>query len=94
MAGDLVHREPSPQLRYSSGEDAFAALGSAVAVIESVAQDATDGDLLSAAGKACANGQTPRSFAESFAAQHDMRESRVLSRLMAYGIAKSGWSWT
>lgn len=65
-----------------------------VPVPEPVAQDASDADLLSAAGKACANGQTPRSFAASYAAQNDMRESRVLSRLMAYGIAKSGWSWT
>lgn len=65
-----------------------------VHIREPVRQDASDSELLSAAGKACRDGQTPKSFAASYAATTGKSETEILRRLQEYGIARGAWSWT
>jgi hypothetical protein len=59
-----------------------------------IKQESTDSKLLSAAGKASGNGQTPKSFAASYAAMTGETETAILRRLQEYGVARNAWSWT
>lgn len=59
-----------------------------------VNQEPTDRALLSAAGKACGDGQSPKVFAAVHAAATGVSETTILHRLMDYGIAKSAWRWS
>ena len=65
-----------------------------VNIREPVKQDSSDSALMSAAGKACGNGQTPKNFAASYATATGKSETEILRRLQEYGIAKGAWSWT
>jgi hypothetical protein len=59
-----------------------------------IKRDASDSVLLSAAGKACSDGQTPKGFAAAHAAATGASETAILHRLLDYGIAKSTWRWS
>ncbi|MFC5302345.1 competence protein CoiA family protein [Azospira restricta] len=53
-----------------------------------------DAQLMAAAGRAIGSGLTPQSFADSYGAETGQPPRDILSRLRAYGVAKSGWSWS
>ena len=65
-----------------------------VSILEPVKHVASDSVLTSEAGIACRTGQTPKSFAASYATATGKSETEVLRRLQEYGIAKGAWSWT
>lgn len=59
-----------------------------------VQQVTGDAELMAAAGSAIGSGQTPQSFATSYAMLTGQQPRQVLSRLLAYGVARSNWTWS
>ncbi len=76
--GTMVNIHPSP---------------TSVHIPEPIQRESGDSELLSAAGKACCSGQTPKTFAASYAAMTGKSETAILRRLQEYGVARSAWSW-
>lgn len=84
-----------------SGRQPFAALAirgatqqSAATIPEPVKIAPEDSAIFAAAGAACRNGQSPQSFANSYAQETGRNPRDVLRRLINFGVARSGWTWS
>lgn len=66
----------------------------AVFIPEPVKMVPEDTALLSAAGAASGNGQTPQNFANAYAKIVGLSPQKILQRLKLFGVARSDWSWS